>query len=342
LHRVEYRQNLPRRIFEEVAVPEPAANPAPASPQFTSQPGVRSATSIDGVRSDPTTTPARQLWEADQRALEKMDPWRDTQNVVIGKNPDGTLFSRPRTPGGQNGAPGAGDQQPPQPQPQSQPGPAASDGTKLRVGDYELSPDDIKGLMERRALEQSRKATLPASPDKYLLQLPPDFKMPDGMAEWRFDVNHPVQGPLLARAQQIAHENGMSQEGFSRMLALHVANEVQQQQMFDRAKAAELNKLGEMAGVRVDAVRTFVRSMVGDAAPALLMVLEQAPVASTIVGFEKLMRAFSSQGLGGFPGAARDGGDLSRGPQKVSDELYAKMTFFEKQQYAAQFDQSGR
>jgi hypothetical protein len=133
----------------------------------------------------------------------------------------------------------------------------------------------------------------------------------------------------------------MSQDTFSRMLGLHAANEIQQQLLFDRAKAAELNKLGEMAGVRVDAVRTFVRSMVGDAAPALLMVLEQAPVASTIVGFEKLMRAFSSQGIGGFPGAARDGGDLSRGPQRVSDEQYNQMTYFEKQQYAAQFPQNG-
>jgi hypothetical protein len=208
-------------IFEEIAaVPEPVTNPAPANPapaavEVRSSP-VRSATSIDGVRSDPTTTPSRQLWEADQRALEKMDPWRDTQNIVIEKRPDGTLFSRPRTPGGTNEAPPGGQQQPPQPQPQ--PGQAASDGTKLRVGDYELSEADVRGLMERKSLEDSRKATLPASPDKYLLQLSPDFRLPDGVAEWRFDPNHPVQGPLLARARELAHASGMSQENFSRML----------------------------------------------------------------------------------------------------------------------------
>jgi hypothetical protein len=305
-------------------------------PQFTSQPGVRSATSIDGIQSNPETSPARQLWEKDQRALEKMDPWRD-QTITIEKDPvTGLLSSRPRT--GQTGAPapGAGDQQ------QPQPGPAASDGAKLRVGDYELTSDDVKGLMERRALEQSRKATLPASPDKYELSLPADFKMPDGVAEWRFNPDHPTQGPLLARAREIAHAAGMSQDTFSRMLGLHVANEVQQQLMFDRAKAAELGKLGEMAGVRVDAVRTFVRSIVGDAAPALLMVLEQAPVASTIVGFEKLMQAFSSQGLGGgYSGAGRDGGHLNRGPQKVDDATYNSMTYHQRLEYAQQFEQGG-
>jgi hypothetical protein len=304
---------------------------------------VRSATSIDGVQSNPETSPARQRWEADQRALERLDPWRD-QSITIEKDPiTGRLSSRPRT--GQNGAPapGAGDQQqPPQPQPQSQPGPAASDGTKLRVGAYELSSDDIKGLMERRALEDSRRATLPASPDKYELSLPSDFQMPAGMAEWRFNPDHPVQGPLLARARELAHASGMSQENFSRMLGLHVANEVQQQLMFDRAKAAELGKLGEMAGVRVDSVRTFVRSMVGDAAPALLMVLEQAPVASTIAAFEKMMAAFSSQGVGGYSSAARDGGHLGRGPQKVDDATYNSMTFHQRLEYAQQFQQDGR
>jgi hypothetical protein len=312
------------------------ANPSPAVPQHISS-SPRDARIADGVRSDPTQTPWQEKWQADYDQLTREDVWRNP-DVVITKNADGTIQSRPRDRSASDAPPAAGGQSQ---QEQRPVGPASSDGNRLRVGDYKLSEADVRGLLERKSLEDSRRATLPASADKYELTLPSDFKMPDGMAEWRFDVNHPVQGPLLARAREIAHAAGMNQDTFSRMLGLHVANEVQQQLLFDRAKAAELNKLGELAAVRVDAVRTFVRSMVGDAAPALLMVLEQAPMASTIVAFEKLMMAFSSQGIGGFSGAARDGGD-GRGPQRVSDEQYAAMSYFEKQQYAAQFPQGGR
>jgi hypothetical protein len=156
--------------------------------------------------------------------------------------------------------------------------------------------------------------------------------------EWAWDENHSVQGPLLARARAIAFEHGMSQDAFSRMLSLHVAHQVQEQQLIARAKEAELGKLGEMAPVRIDAVKTWVHALVGDAAPQLLRVIEQAPMASTIVGFERMMRAYVSQGVGGSPGAHRDG--AGAGPERLSDEAYGKLSYSEKQAYAQKFDQS--
>jgi hypothetical protein len=308
----------------------PATNPSPAVVERNVAP-VKSAAQVAGTQSHEPTSPAQKLW-SDQRAradtaLGIVDP----ATSMIVRQPDGTLAVKARTDGGVNGVPQ------PEGQPQPQPGQAVVADGKLVVGDIELTSDEVKGLMERHALEQSRKATLPATADRYQLTLPADFKMPDGVG-WSFDVDHPVQGPLLARAREFAHASGMSQDQFSQMLSFHVANEVQQQQVFNRAKAAEVDKLGSLGPSRIDAVRAWVHGMVGDAAPQLLRVLEAAPIASTIVAFEKLMSRWTSQGIGGNPGAARDG--ASSQPPKISDADYAKLSYHEKMQYAERFQQS--
>jgi hypothetical protein len=273
-----------------------------------------------------------------------MDPWRDP-NVAITKNPDGSLSMRQRGGNGQQqptaapgAAPGAGEQ-PGQPQPQTPPAePATVADGKLKIGDLELSSDDIAGLMQRHALEQSRLATVPASADKYEIKLPADLKLPDGI-EWSFSPDHPVQGPLLERARAIAHASGMSQDTFSQMLGLHAANAVQEQMVFQRAKAAEVAKLGALGSARVDAITTWIRSLTGDSAPQLLRVLEQAPVASTIEAFERMMQRYVS-GTSGNPASGREGSFASREPPRLSDEAYGKLSYAEKTAYAQSFDQS--
>jgi hypothetical protein len=77
--------------------------------------------------------------------------------------------------------------------------------------------------------------------------------------------------------------------------------------------------------------------MVGDLAPQLLRVLEQAPMASTITAFEKLMSRWTSQGVSGNPAGARDGQGSQ--PARISDADYQRMSYAEKQEYAARFDQ---
>jgi hypothetical protein len=184
----------------------------------------RSATAIDGVRSDPTTSPSRQLWEADQRALERMDPWRDP-NIVITKNADGTLSSRPRNGGAPNGTPpDAGGQ--PQPQQTPPAGPASvTEGGHLKVGDFELTSDDIRGLMERKGVEDSRRAQRPATPGDYALELPAGFEIPDG-TQWKWDTEGPVSGPMIGLAKQFAYANGLDQVQFSQMMSLFAAHQL--------------------------------------------------------------------------------------------------------------------
>jgi hypothetical protein len=308
----------------------PATNPSPAT-VVRSDAQVRPATSADGVQSSPTITPAQQRWQADRDANRRADPWSDP-NITLVKDPvTGVITAKPRVDG-VNGVPQ------PEGQPQPQPGQATVADGFLKFGEFELSEADVRGLMERASIEKSRAATLPASADLYQLTLPSDFKLPDGI-EWQFDTNHPVQGALLQKAREFASAAGLSQDQFSRMMSLHVANEVQSQLVFNRARAAELDKLGSLGPSRVDAVRAWVHALTGDAAPELLKVLEAAPMASTIVGFERLMSRWSSQGVGGNPGAARDG--ASSQPGKVSDEQYQRMSYHERIEYAQKFQQPG-
>jgi hypothetical protein len=308
----------------------PARNPSPAT--VTRQDAaVRPSTAVDGVQSSPGISAPQQRWADQQAAITRADPWSDP-SIIISKNADGTLSARPRGDGQQNGVPADASAQP-------QPGGQATiDGDKLKFGDLELTSADIEGLLQRRALEQSRAATLPATADLYQLTLPSDFKMPDGV-EWAWNESHPVTGAILARAREIAHANGMSQAAFSEMLALHAANEIQTQQLFNRARASELDKLGAMGPARIDAVRDFIRGIVGDAAPHLLRVLEAAPMASTIVGFERLMDRWVNQHGGGNPGGGRDGAS-SQVPH-ASQAEYDAMTYHQKIEYAQRFQQSG-
>jgi hypothetical protein len=69
----------------------------------------------------------------------------------------------------------------------------------------------------------------PSTAEAYKLELPSDFKAPDGV-EIRFDASDPVRGPILNEARQLAHSLGVDQAGFSKLLALQArleANEAQ-------------------------------------------------------------------------------------------------------------------
>src|SRR5262249_35234638 len=149
-------------------------------------------------------------------------------------------------------------------EPRDSTAPASSqepDAPKHKIGDLELSEEDVRDLLQRHALEQSRKATLPASPADYRLELPADFQVPQGI-EFRFDENHPINGPILADARAFAHAQGFSQEQFSRLLGFHAAAKVAEMTKVAELHAAELGKLGANAQTRVDAVTTWLRSQV--------------------------------------------------------------------------------
>jgi hypothetical protein len=299
----------------------PPVNPAPAAPVRVDNPG---PTVI--ARSHEPITPAQQRWADQMAAAEKADPWIN-RDVVLTRDAEGNVVAQPRRDGGTNGVP-ADSTQPPSGD-QQQPAP-----DRIRVGDLELTADELKGLMERRGLEESRKATLPKDAAGYELALPSDFVLPEGQS-FKFATDDPVLGPLLGQAKQVAHELGVDQAGFSRLLGLFAASQINEQRMIAAAKSKELGKLGENATIRVDAVRTFLRGHLGDELAGALR--QGMHTERQVVAYEKLMQRFTNQGGGSYSGAHREPGNK---PDTVTKTEYDAMSYTERKNYAAKFAQT--
>jgi hypothetical protein len=98
---------------------------------------------------------------------------------------------------------------------------------------------------------------------------------------------------------------------------------------------AELNKLGANATVRVTALQTWLRGMVGDElAKSMAGGLFSE---KQVRGLELLANKFASQGAASFSQAHREP-DIT-GPGRVSEEAYAAMSQAERWDYARSFDQ---
>jgi hypothetical protein len=96
-----------------------------------------------------------------------------------------------------------------QPAPPVTPDRRAGDPPKYKIGeDLELSEEDVRGLMTRHALEESRKATVPTAAADYKLELPKDFQVPQGI-EFRWATEDPVLGPMIGQAKEFAHKAGL-------------------------------------------------------------------------------------------------------------------------------------
>jgi hypothetical protein len=202
--------------------------------------------------------------------------------------------------------------------------PDASSGEKIQLADdFALTREEIDGLRERKGLEDSRKLTLPSDPTGYKLELPKDFKVPQGI-EYKIDD----KSPAAALARQFAHEAGLSQEQFSKMIAIHGSIEVQQVANLKTARDAELNKLGATGYQRINAVENFLRGRLGeDVGKAVCGMLVTA---KHVEGFERLMRDFANGGSGSFQPAR-----ASSEPAKMSDAEWSKLSYTEQKNYAA-------
>jgi hypothetical protein len=312
----------------------PPVNNAPAQPVHHSAP---SPTPVEGRRSDPPVAPWQARWQADQDRLTAEDPFR-RQDVVISKGEDGRLAVRPRTDRAASTAPADARAQPGQQQttPQAQPS-ATSDGNVLRVGSYELSESDIASLMAEKSQRDSRAALMPATAADFKLDLPSDFQLPAGTSEFAWDLETPHAAAQLGALKNWAHANQLDQNSFSQLLSIYAGHMVSEQQRFAAAQKAEIGKLGANAPTRVDAVNTWLESRVGSELAAALRT--SMFTSKSVEAYEALMRGYISQGISGNPAASRDG-EHGRGPQKVDEATYQKMTYTERQAYAQQFDQS--
>jgi hypothetical protein len=303
---------------------ELARNPSPAAPVRSSTP-VQSAAAATVVSSPPESEPQRR-WAAEREAIKAADPWQqDPSKVVMRKDADGVVRAYQRDGQGTPVPDAAGEQ----PQPA-----AAVDGGKLKVGEYELSADDIKTIMAEKAARDSRTASVPERAQDYTLDLG-NFELPAGITEWKWNTEDPVSAALLGQAKQLAHELKLDQPSFSKLLGLHAAYQIADEQRFNEAKKVELAKLGPNAATRVDAIGTWLESQLGS---ELATALRKSTFTATQVrAYERLLRNFVSQGVTGNPGGARDGAHGQ--PERISDADYSKLSYHEKLEYASRFQQ---
>lgn len=205
---------------------------------------------------------------------------------------------------------------------------------KVTIAGVEYDEKNVADALAERAQREVVKAGLPASPDQYEIKLPDGFKPPEGMT-FVIDQNDLA----LAEARKAAHELGLDQAGFSRMLGIYAATKVKEHGIVNAAREAELTKLGSAAPARIEAIETWLAAKVGDKARTLISTLKAYPVASTVEALEGVIRAFSSQGGASVTQSGREG-------QEDAGKIpgYEKMNFTQKRaaQMAQAFGQSGK
>ena len=305
------KDNARRKSKRLYAAAAPHVNPAPVRVK-AGDPSPAAPTV-----SNPALSSPQERWAADRAAVAATDPWQQSpEKVMMVKDPvtgeitararDGSTVGDPANPG--------------------DPAQATVDGGKLRIGEMLLDEKDIRQIMTEAAAREARKATLPADPAAYALDLPADFQMPEGV-KWQWNVNDPVQGPLIGMAKEFAHAHGIDQAGFSKMMGLYAATQVHEAQMIAKARAAEVAKLGATGPARIDAAVQFLRGTLGDELAKALTV--NLFTANQIRAIEGLQQRYTNQGGGNWSGAGREVAKTT-----ISDEAYAKMSYSEKKAYA--------
>jgi hypothetical protein len=201
---------------------------------------------------------------------------------------------------------------------------------KLVLGDAELTGDDVRELLAEKAARALRATQVPASADAYQPTLPANLKLPDGI-----ELQIESRDPALADLRNLAHSRGWSQDDFSAALGIYAAKQAQESAQLRTAINAEIARLGPNGSQRVDALRTWFRSAVGD---DYARSLSQALItAKHVEAFERLAAKDITQGAAPFSQSHRE---PPSGNGKVTDEEYAAMSPAQRWNYSRSFDQS--
>jgi hypothetical protein len=185
-------------------------------------------------------------------------------------------------------------------------------------------------IVTRDAAEQSRRLALPTKPEDVKIELPKDFVVPQGL-EFKLDATMPEYSKLQAAAVK----HGLSAEAVSDLVGVYAETLVGSEATISAAHQAEIAKLGANGPARVTALETFFTGLVGS--DGAKQIKGMAVTAGLVQALEAVASKFASQGTASFSQAHREPGPSG---QKVSDEVYAKMSDREKLDYAKQFPQS--
>jgi hypothetical protein len=199
-------------------------------------------------------------------------------------------------------------------------------------------PKDFRAAYDQLAAFKAgldvRRSTLPAKPDDYKAELPADFKVPDGV---KFEFNG--NDPLLHQARAVMHDIDQGkisgQEAFGKLLALYAGGQVASQQQINTARNTEIQKLGSTGPARVDALTTFFRAYLGEAAGNRR--IARIFTAQDVQDAEMEVSKITSQGGVTFRGNGREPPEQAG---RLSDEQIKRLSPAEKLDYARRFNQT--
>jgi len=166
---------------------------------------------------------------------------------------------------------------------------------EIKGADLKAYLDDLAAF---KAAEDSRRAAVPEKPDAYELKLPADWKAPDG-----FDFQLDANDPMVNFGRQIAHQLGLDQAGFERLVGEYAKHQIAELQNIEALKGKQLEALGPKGADRVAAVKNFLTAKLGpEVMPFFEHLLQFAPA---VEGLERLIRTVTSGGPG-FTQAGRE------------------------------------
>lgn len=121
----------------------------------------------------------------------------------------------------------------------------------------------VKDFVGLKTSADARTAARPEKPELYKAELASDFKLPEGV-NIKFDDKDPIAGPILTEARTLAHELGIDQPTFSKLLTLQAklelgrANALVAKQQADMA--ATVKKLGDNFEARKTALDNYLNA----------------------------------------------------------------------------------
>jgi hypothetical protein len=125
--------------------------------------------------------------------------------------------------------------------------------------------------------------------------LPADYVLPHGSTRPSFNENDPA----LAQARRIAHSEGMSQQGFEKLLGVFASTQIpgqaQQQTQLARLRETNMAQLGVTANLRVDAVANWMAARAGAEGRQVADFIRAYPSAAIVKAMENVIKQVSSQ-----------------------------------------------
>lgn len=137
------------------------------------------------------------------------------------------------------------------------------DATGLKTSDLLT---DFQSQSAALAAQQSQAASVPETADGYQVQMPPDYKLPDGvkLPEGMETLSVNPDDPRVAALRDVAQKSGWSQSVFEQVLAAGAEMDLRGISEHETRLGAEREALGGRASERIDAVKTFMEAKLGE------------------------------------------------------------------------------